>query len=137
LPEATVVSIRLVVVAALSGTLLACGESGTSKGTAAQVPEFEDPGLRTGRSVWMTTCRNCHLTGVAGAPALADYAAWSPRIAKGRDALYASVLNGIGDGTTWRMPPKGGNAALSEQQVRQAVDFTLAAVAALRGDGPR
>lgn len=130
-------SIRLVVIAALSGTLLACGENGASRGTAAQVPEFEDPQLRAGRSVWMTTCRNCHLTGVAGAPALADYAAWAPRIARGRDALYASVLNGIGDGASWRMPPKGGNPALSEQQVRQAVDYTLAAVEALRGASPR
>lgn len=130
-------SIRLAVVAALGGALLACGDNGASKTTGAQVPEFEDPALRTGRSVWMTTCRNCHLTGVAGAPALADYPAWTPRIAKGRDALYASVLNGIGDGTAWRMPPKGGNPALSEQQVRQAVDFTLAAVEALRGDRPR
>jgi cytochrome c5 len=36
------------------------------------------------------------------------------------DVLLQSVLKGKG-----AMPPKGGNAALSEEQVRAAVDFMV------------
>jgi cytochrome c5 len=120
---------------ALSGALTACGDDGSSRSAVAQPPTFDDPDLSAGRSVWMSTCRNCHLTGVAGAPALHDIAAWTPRLAKGHDTLFGSVLQGIGDGTTWRMPPRGGNPALSDAQVRQAVDYTLAAVEWFRQGG--
>jgi cytochrome c5 len=93
---------------------------------------FEEASLASGRAIWSQTCRNCHLAGVAGAPALRDYAAWQPRVTKGREALYASAINGIADAAGgWRMPPRGGNAALSDEQVRRAVDFTLAAVETL------
>jgi cytochrome c5 len=57
---------------------------------------------------------------VAGAPKLDDAAAWAPRIALGKDALVQSVLNGKG-----AMPPKGGNPALSEEQIRAAVEYMI------------
>ena len=51
-----------------------------------------------------------------------DKAAWAPRIATGKPALYKSALKGKG-----AMPPKGGNAALSDDAVKAAVDYMLAA----------
>lgn len=93
----------------------------------SQIPRFDDPRLTQGRSTWMMVCRNCHLTGVAGAPAVDDAAAWQSRLQKGRDALYANALQGIGDGDGWRMPPRGGSPALSDDAVRAAVDFMLEA----------
>ena len=119
-------SVRISVSLALAIAAAGCGNGGPQD--AEQVPVFEDETLASGRAVWNQVCRNCHLAGVAGAPALRDYAAWQPRLAKGREALYASALNGIPDASGWRMPPRGGNPALSEEQVRRAVDFTLAAV---------
>jgi cytochrome c5 len=119
-------SVRIAFALALAIAAAGCG-NGTPQ-DAEQVPVFEEALLASGRAVWTQVCRNCHLTGVAGAPALRDYAAWQPRLAKGREALYASVLNGIPDASGWRMPPRGGNPALSDEQVRAAVDFTLAAV---------
>lgn len=118
--------VRTVFVFALAIAVAGCGNGGPQD--AGQVPVFEEASLASGRAIWSQTCRNCHLTGVAGAPALSDYAAWEARIAKGREALYASALNGIPEGAGWRMPPRGGNAALTDEQVRRAVDFTLAAV---------
>ena len=119
-------SVRISFALALAIAAAGCGNGGPQD--AEQVPVFEEASLASGRAVWIQVCRNCHLTGVAGAPALRDYAAWQPRLAKGREALYASALNGIPDASGWRMPPRGGNPALSDEQVRRAVDFTLAAV---------
>lgn len=119
-----------VAVLALSSLLLqACGsEPDTDKPPA--MPRFDDPDLSSGRSVWMGTCRNCHLMGVAGAPAVTDFPAWQPRIAKGRDALHHSALNGIDDPTTGepRMPARGGNNRLGDTQVKLAVDYMVASV---------
>ena len=80
----------------------------------------------------MQVCRNCHLMGVAGAPAISDYPAWQDRMAKDRSQLYDSAINGIGAEGAWTMPPRGGNASLSDADIKQAVDFTLAAVKALQ-----
>ncbi len=73
-----------------------------------------------GESVYNGACMACHATGAAGAPKLDDEAAWAPRIALGEDALVASVVNGKG-----AMPPKGGNPALTEDQIRAAVSWML------------
>jgi len=73
-----------------------------------------------GKSVFDGTCTACHSTGVAGAPKLGDKAAWAPRIAKGKDTLYHDALHGLN-----AMPPKGGNAALSDDAVKAAVDYMV------------
>ena len=69
------------------------------------------------------TCAACHATGVAGAPKLGDKSAWAPRLAGGRDGLLTAVLKGKG-----AMPPKGGNASLSDADAKSAVEFMLSQV---------
>ena len=75
-----------------------------------------------GKKVYDTTCAVCHAAGVAGAPKFGDKAAWAPRLKPGVDALYASALKGKA-----AMPAKGGNAALSDADVKAAVDHMVAA----------
>ncbi|MDB5953694.1 MAG: cytochrome [Ramlibacter sp.] len=75
-----------------------------------------------GKAVYEQTCAMCHAAGVANAPKLGDKAAWAPRVATGKPALVASVTGGKG-----AMPPKGGNAALSADDLSAAVDFLMAA----------
>ncbi len=75
-----------------------------------------------GKKVYDGGCVACHGAGVAGAPKFGDKAAWAPRIKTGIDALYASTIKGKGV-----MPPKGGNPALSDADVKAAVDFMVAA----------
>ncbi|HEX5128520.1 MAG TPA: cytochrome c oxidase subunit II [Usitatibacter sp.] len=75
-----------------------------------------------GKATYEATCNVCHGAGVAGAPKLGDKAAWAPRIKQGIDALHNSALKGKG-----AMPPKGGNAALSDEAVKAAVDHMVAA----------
>jgi len=74
-----------------------------------------------GKATYTQICRACHATGVAGAPVLGDRAAWAARLPAGFDALLQSALRGKGG-----MPPKGGNAGLTDSQVREAVEYMIA-----------
>ena len=78
-------------------------------------------GKPDGKKTYDTACMACHATGAANAPKLGDKAAWAPRIKTGTEALYASVIKGKG-----AMPPKGGNAALADADVKAAVDYMVA-----------
>lgn len=71
-----------------------------------------------GKSVHDSACMACHATGAAGAPKTGDKAAWAPRLKQGMPALYEAAVKGKG-----AMPPKGGNMALSDADVKAAVDF--------------
>ncbi len=73
-----------------------------------------------GKKIFEGTCIACHGTGVAGAPKFGDKAAWAPRIATGMDTLLNVALHGKG-----AMPPKGGNAALSEADIRATIEYMV------------
>jgi cytochrome c5 len=75
-----------------------------------------------GKATYDAVCGVCHGAGVAGAPKFGDKAAWAPRIKAGLEALHASALKGKG-----AMPPKGGNPALADADVKAAVDYMVAA----------
>ncbi|HJV85074.1 MAG TPA: c-type cytochrome [Noviherbaspirillum sp.] len=76
--------------------------------------------LAMGEKVYNTTCVSCHGAGVLGAPKFGDKAAWQPRIAQGKDTLYNHALNGFK-----MMPPRGGNAALKDDEVKAAIDYMV------------
>ena len=76
-----------------------------------------------GKSVYDSACTACHTAGVAGAPKAGDKAAWAARVKGGADALYTTALKGKN-----AMPPKGGNLALSDADVKAAVDYMLGLV---------
>ena len=77
-----------------------------------------------GKATYESTCEVCHATGVANSPKYGDKAAWKDRIAKGKDALYQSALKGF-QGMSGFMPAKGGNAGLSDADVKAAVDYMV------------
>lgn len=85
---------------------------------AAAVSAAPAGGAAQGKSIYDASCAACHGAGIAGAPKAGDKAAWAPRLKTGKDALYASVIKGKG-----AMPPKGGNAALADTDVKAAVDY--------------
>ena len=89
----------------------------------AQASAAPEAASANGEKTYKATCFACHDVGVAGAPKLGDKAAWEPRIAAGKDALYHSSLNGKN-----AMPAKGGNAALSDADVKAAVDYMVGQV---------
>lgn len=77
--------------------------------------------LAHGQQIYRQACAFCHDKGVAGAPKIGDATSWGPRLAQGMDALYTSSLRGKG-----AMPAKGGNPALSDGDVKSAVDYMVA-----------
>ncbi|MBX3607103.1 MAG: cytochrome c5 family protein [Piscinibacter sp.] len=88
-------------------------------------PRFADDRGDRGRTVWLGTCRACHGEGFADAPAVGDRAAWAPRVAKGKPVLYEHALKGFFGPASQMMPPRGGNPALSDEEVRLAVDYMV------------
>ncbi len=76
-----------------------------------------------GEKVYSTTCVACHGGGLMGAPKFGDKASWAPRVARGKDALYASALNGVR-----MMPARGGNMMLKDAELKAAVDYMLSKV---------
>jgi cytochrome c5 len=94
-------------------TVLPEGEAASAPATASVAAPAAE---RSGEEVYTAACEACHVSGAAGAPKIGDAAAWEPRIAQGLDALVSSALNGKG-----AMPARGGNAALSDDEITKAV----------------
>jgi cytochrome c5 len=68
-------------------------------------------------------CAGCHKSGAGGAPMLGA-AGMGARASKGKDTLYKHAIEGF-TGSAGVMPAKGGNAALTDEQVKAAVDWML------------
>ncbi len=79
-----------------------------------------DPAV-DGEKIYRGLCFSCHDAGVLNSPKLGNKEDWAPRIAQGKDTLYNHSLNGLN-----LMPPKGGNATLTDAEVKAAVDFMVA-----------
>ena len=76
-----------------------------------------------GKKTYDSLCFACHATAVANAPKLGDQKAWQPRLKQGVEALYATAIKGKN-----AMPPKGGATHLSDEQIKQAVDYMVSTV---------
>lgn len=95
----------------------------------ASTPPAAGPAVasaETGKTVYGSACIACHGAGIAGAPKFGDKAAWSARVAQGNATLYEHAIKGF-QGKAGVMPPKGG-AAVSDAEVKAAVDYMIAAV---------
>ena len=87
------------------------------------------PGVGDPRTRYAALCTACHGFGIAGAPRLGDAPSWTPRIAKGREALYRNAIEGF-TGQTGVMPPKGGFTDLTDREIRELVDFMVESIVA-------
>jgi cytochrome c5 len=76
----------------------------------------QENSLISGEKISQVNCILCHGSGVMGAPKIGDAAQWEARIAQGKDKLIEHAIKGIN-----MMPAKGGNAALSDEEVAAAV----------------
>lgn len=94
--------------------------------TVDRLPMPDSPHLMEGRTAWAGTCQACHGLGEAGSPKITDRKAWGPRIAKGIDTLHQHALKGFIGPSGTMMPERGGNMALTDQQIIAAVDFMVA-----------
>jgi cytochrome c5 len=78
--------------------------------------------LAAGKNIYEANCAGCHDAGVTGAPKPGDKPAWSKRMASGLEVMVKKSIDGF-EGETGLMPPKGGNASLTDEEVTNAVDY--------------
>jgi len=92
----------------------------------AQTPETEskaatsDGGL--GKVIYSKTCFACHGTGILESPKKGDTAEWKKRsdALGGIDGLLKSAITGKG-----AMPPKGGAANLTDEDLKAAIEYMM------------
>ena len=135
-PERLIMN-KLIISALLATLLAACGNKEAAKpaevpaaapaapaaAAPAAAPAADDK-VAVGEGVFKKTCSMCHQTGAAGAPILGNKDDWGPRIAQGKDTLYKHALGGF-NGNKGAMPPKGANPALTDDEVKAAVDYMV------------
>ena len=80
---------------------------------------------RSGAQVVKAQCAKCHRGGAGGAPKIGDRNAWVPRMKQGIDNLVRSAVRGHGG-----MPPRGGEANLTDAEIKNAVTYMFNPVAA-------
>ena len=77
-------------------------------------------GAKSAEDIYNSNCMACHSTGAAGAPKLGDASAWSVRLDKGIETVYANAINGIN-----AMPAKGLCMSCSDDEVNAVVDYIV------------
>ena len=98
-------------------------EKATTTATAEVVSEAlaEDVAVN-GEAIYTATCFACHGTGILESPKKGDKEAWNKRLEANADidGLVQSAIKGKG-----AMPPSGGNAGLTNQQLKAAIEFMM------------
>src|SRR5690606_35390370 len=93
--------------------------------TVAAAAQVAYGGTMDGSVIFGNLCTGCHTSGVGNAPTM-DQAHWTARIAQGTETLYKHAIEGYTGPDGGIMPPKGGNPALTDEQVKATVDWMLA-----------
>ena len=84
-------------------------------------------GTLDGKTIFGNLCTTCHTNAATGAPVISDKAAWAPRVAQGVDTLLKHAIEGF-QGSKGLMPARGGNASLTNAQVKATVEWMLSQV---------
>lgn len=90
---------------------------------AAAASQVAYGGTLDGSEIYGNLCAGCHTAGVAGAPKM-ERADWASRLAQGAETLHRHAIEGF-TGATGVMPAKGGNPALTDEQVIATVDWMM------------
>ena len=77
-----------------------------------------------GERIYSGLCVTCHSGNIPNIPRVGDRAEWAPRIAQGKPLLYERAIVGF-IGTQGVMPARGGNPALTDEEVKAAVDYMI------------
>ena len=100
----------------------AATEAAAPQAAPATEPVAAEPS--PGETVYQGTCVMCHGSPAVGAPVLGNKDDWAPRIAQGKDVLYAHALDGF-NGRKGAMPARGGNPGLDDAKIKAAVDYMV------------
>lgn len=100
-------------------------EAPAAEESTEMVATSEGGGDDAGKKAYGGNCVACHGSGIPNIPQLGDAAAWAPRIEQGKATLYEHAINGYTGSAGMPMPAKGGNLALSDDDVKAAVDYMV------------
>ncbi len=90
----------------------------------SQAEALAERKIEEGKKIYESNFAGCHDSGVAGAPKPGDKEAWLERLAPGLVVVKKRSIEGY-EGKTGVMPPKGGNSTLTDDEVKNAVDFMM------------
>ena len=85
-------------------------------------PEPEGGSVSKAEKLYDSSCKLCHGNDTMGAPAVGDASAWAAVMKKGMDKVLVNAIKGTGG-----MPPKGGNADLSDADIKSIVEYMVGA----------
>ncbi len=101
----------------------ASGAAAVAAAAAKAASQVAYGGTLDGAVVYQNLCAGCHTSGAGGAPQLTA-AGMGARLSKGVDILNQHAIEGF-TGTAGVMPPKGGNPALTNEQVIATVAWMV------------
>lgn len=78
---------------------------------------------RSGAEIYGNVCASCHDTGSRGSPKKGDNAEWQKRMAQGQELMLQHALQGYN-----KMPARGGDDSLSDDDVKKAINHLLESV---------
>jgi cytochrome c5 len=79
-------------------------------------------GTLDGSVIFNNLCAGCHISGAGNSPKM-EKAAWTARIAQGKDTLHKHAIEGYNN--VGVMPARGGNPSLTDAQVITTVEWMV------------
>ena len=107
---------------AASSDASAPAASDAASAPAASGGAGDDQMAARGAEIFDKTCKACHgaTSPIPGPPKVTKNDEWAPRIKQGEDTLVQHAINGFN-----AMPPKGGNTALSDDDIKATVHYMV------------
>ena len=97
------------------------GDANQPLSVERSLPKVENTAsAKPGQVTYGANCSACHANAAIGAPVVGDKAAWENVLTKGIDKVYHNGINGING-----MPPKGGNMDLTDDQMKEVIDYMI------------
>ena len=99
--------------------------SGNAQPAVMQVSSPVSTDAKDGQSVYETSCVACHgANGQGVLPGVPDFTASDGPLSKGDDQLLTNIINGFqSPGSPMPMPPRGGNAQLTDAELAATLDY--------------
>lgn len=122
--------LRLMRMAALFALLGSLGVGARADGS-----EIDSEIIKKGEAVYMGTCFACHgQDGKGVLPGTPNLRGKKSPLLQERDVVKSRILNGYqSKGSPMAMPPKGGNAKLSEEEIDAVIDYMKVSFLKKRG----